>query len=271
MSTRDRPCSSNEKTMGGIPHGLCRSRDARQLTRRQRLSGSTPEQEEILAVSDRFAQAEFWPLQQRMDDEEWWPPEAMPALARMGFLGVTAPTQLGGAGGDFFTSGLITQGLARWNPAIALSYVAHENLCLNNIARNGSDEIRTRFLPRLCDGSAIGALGTHRAGRRLRRARIDEHDGAARRRPLRAQRSQALHHQRSGRRRRAGLCQDRQVAGRQGHLGLHRRTRHGRLRGRPEARQDGLSRQHHGRAGVRRLPRARREPRRRQKMPASPS
>ncbi len=124
----------------------------------------TAEQEEILAVSDRFAQAELWPLQQRMDDEEWWPPEAMPALARMGFLGVTAPTQLGGAGGDFFTSGLITQGLARWNPAIALSYVAHENLCLNNIARNGSDEIRTRFLPRLCDGSAIGALALTEPG-----------------------------------------------------------------------------------------------------------
>jgi isovaleryl-CoA dehydrogenase len=122
------------------------------------------EQEEILSTSDRFAQAEFWPLQQRMDDEEWWPPQAMPALARMGFLGVTAPTQLGGAGGDFFTSGLITQGLARWNPAVALSYVAHENLCLNNIARNGSDEIRTRFLPRLCDGSAIGALGLTEPG-----------------------------------------------------------------------------------------------------------
>jgi isovaleryl-CoA dehydrogenase len=122
------------------------------------------EQEDILAVSDRFAETEFWPLQQRMDDEEWWPPEAMPALARMGFLGVTAPTQLGGAGGDFFTSGLITQGLARWNPAIALSYVAHENLCLNNIARNGSDEIRTRFLPRLCDGTAIGALGLTEPG-----------------------------------------------------------------------------------------------------------
>jgi isovaleryl-CoA dehydrogenase len=122
------------------------------------------EQEEILSTSDRFARDEFWPLQQRMDDEEWWPPQAMPALARMGFLGVTAPTQLGGAGGDFFTSGLITQGLARWNPAIALSYVAHENLCLNNIARNGSDEIRTRFLPRLCDGSAIGALGLTEPG-----------------------------------------------------------------------------------------------------------
>lgn len=122
------------------------------------------DQQEILDTADGFARDEFWPLQQRMDDEEWWPPQAMPALAGMGFLGVTAPTQLGGAGGDFFTSGLITLGLARWNPAIALSYAAHENLCLNNIARNGSDDIRTRYLPRLCDGSAIGALGLTEPG-----------------------------------------------------------------------------------------------------------
>lgn len=124
----------------------------------------TPEQDEILDQADRFAEKELFPLQQKMDDEEWWPPGAMPALARMGFLGVTVPVELGGAGSDFFTSGLITQGLARWNPAIALSYVAHENLCVNNITRNGSDDIRKRFLPKLCDGSAIGALGLTEPG-----------------------------------------------------------------------------------------------------------
>jgi isovaleryl-CoA dehydrogenase len=86
-----------------------------------------PEHEEILDLASRFARDELWPLQARMDEEEWWPPQAMPALARMGFLGVTVPPELGGAGGDFFASGLITQGLARFNPAVALSYVAHEN------------------------------------------------------------------------------------------------------------------------------------------------
>ncbi|MGE3969045.1 MAG: acyl-CoA dehydrogenase family protein [Dongiaceae bacterium] len=124
----------------------------------------SPEQEEILEQADRFAEEAFFPLQQKMDDEEWWPPQTMPELARMGFLGVTVPPELGGAGSDFFTSGLITQGLARRNPSIALSYVAHENLCANNIARNGSDDVRRRYLPRLCDGSAIGALGLTEPG-----------------------------------------------------------------------------------------------------------
>lgn len=123
-----------------------------------------PDQEEVLDQASRFAQREFWPLQQKMDDEEWWPPDAMPALARMGFLGVTVEPELGGAGSDFFTSGLILQGVSRWNPAIALSYVAHENLCLNNIARNAGADIRKRYLPRLCDGSAVGALGLTEPG-----------------------------------------------------------------------------------------------------------
>ena len=64
----------------------------------------------------------------------------------------------------FLTSALITQGLARWNHSLALSYVAHENLCLNNIARNASETLKQRYLPGLCDGSAIGALGLTEPG-----------------------------------------------------------------------------------------------------------
>ena len=117
------------------------------------------EQREILEQADNYARNELLPLQQRMDNEEWWPPHVMPALGRMGYLGVTVAPEFGGSGGDFFTTGLITQAFARWNPAISLSYAVHENLCLNNIYRNGNDDIRRRYMPRMCDGSAIGALG----------------------------------------------------------------------------------------------------------------
>lgn len=126
--------------------------------------GLTPEQLAVLDEADRFAAAELHPLQTRMDNEEWWPPHVMPRLGEMGFLGVTADPAHGGAGSDFFTSGLITQGLARWNPAVALSYVAHENLCLNNIARNANETLRARYLPGLCRGTAIGALGLTEPG-----------------------------------------------------------------------------------------------------------
>lgn len=124
----------------------------------------TPDQQQILDLASQFSRDELLPLQQRMDDEEWWPPEVMPKLAGIGFLGVTVPEGLGGSGSDFFTSGLITQGLARYNPAVALSYVAHENLCLNNIARNADEAVKQRFVPGLCDGTKIGALGLTEPG-----------------------------------------------------------------------------------------------------------
>ncbi|GGC52961.1 acyl-CoA dehydrogenase family protein [Chelatococcus reniformis] len=124
----------------------------------------TEEQREVLEQVSRFGEAELLPLQQRMDDEEWWPPHVMPALAGMGLLGVTAPAAYGGLDGDFFTSGLIAQALSRWNHAVALSYVAHENLCLNNIVRHASDELKHRYVPGMCDGSRIGALGLTEPG-----------------------------------------------------------------------------------------------------------
>jgi isovaleryl-CoA dehydrogenase len=124
----------------------------------------TAGQQEILDQVDRFAAKSLHPLQIRMDNEAWWPEHVMPLLGTMGFLGVTAPASYGGAASDVFTCGLITQGIARWNHAIALSYVAHENLCLNNIARNASDALKARYLPDLCSGAAIGALGLTEPG-----------------------------------------------------------------------------------------------------------
>ena len=122
------------------------------------------EQAEILEQADAFARHELWPLQKKMDDEEWWPPQLMPALGKMGFLGVTVGPEYGGAGSDFMIAGLIAQGFARWNHAAALSYVAHDNLCLNNIARNASEELKRKYLPGLCDGSLVGALALTEPG-----------------------------------------------------------------------------------------------------------
>ncbi|MDB5577823.1 MAG: isovaleryl-CoA dehydrogenase [Bradyrhizobium sp.] len=122
------------------------------------------EHEGILDAADRFARAELYPLAQRMDDEEWWPDAAFRGLGRHGYLGVTAPEQYGGAGSDIFSSGLIAQAFARWNHALALSWVVHENLCLNNIDANADEEQRARFLPKLCSGEWIGALGLTEPG-----------------------------------------------------------------------------------------------------------
>jgi len=124
----------------------------------------TPEQQATLDLADRFARAELAPLAARMDDEEWWPPEVFPKLGRAGLLGVTIPESEGGPGLDLFASALILQGIARWNQAVALSWLAHENLCVNNVLRHGTREQRRRFLPGLADGTKVGALALTEPG-----------------------------------------------------------------------------------------------------------
>ena len=122
------------------------------------------DQQAMLDEADRFARNEFYPLANRMDEEEWWPEEIFAAIGEAGYFGLTVPEEYGGQGLDLFTSGLVGQAFARWNYALALSWIAHENLCLNNIYRNANEEQRARYLPGLCQGRKTGALGLTEPG-----------------------------------------------------------------------------------------------------------
>lgn len=124
----------------------------------------TPDQQIILDEADKFSRKELFPLAPRMDDEEWWPPGVFEKIGAQGYCGITVPEEYGGTGLDFFTSGLVCQAMARWNYALSLSWIAHENLCLNNIYRNANEDQRRKYLPDLCSGKAVGALGLTEPG-----------------------------------------------------------------------------------------------------------
>ena len=130
----------------------------------QRFSGLSNDEQNVLDDADRFARQELYPLSQKMDNEEWWPDQAFPLIGKTGYFGITVPEEHGGAGLDMFTSGLVLQGFSRWNHALALSWVAHENLCLQNIYRNANDEQRRRYVPGLVSGKTVGALGLTEPG-----------------------------------------------------------------------------------------------------------
>ena len=122
------------------------------------------DQRQMLDEADKFARNELYPLAVRMDNEEWWPDQAFPMIGDAGYFGLTVPEEYGGQGLDFFTSGLVAQAFGRWNYAMALSWIAHENLCLNNIYRNANEDQRRRYVPGLCSGKKIGALGLTEPG-----------------------------------------------------------------------------------------------------------
>ena len=122
------------------------------------------DQQTILDEADKFSRNELYPLAERMDRDEWWPEGVFEKIGAQGYLGITVPEEFGGSGLDFFTSGLVCQAMARWNYALSLSWIAHENLCLNNIYRNANDDLRRKYLPDLCSGKAVGALGLTEPG-----------------------------------------------------------------------------------------------------------
>lgn len=130
----------------------------------QAFTGLSTDEMDILAQADRFAQKELYPLAQRMDDEEWWPEDVFKKIGETGYFGVTAPESYGGSGMDVFTSGLILQAFSRWNHALGLAWVAHENLCLHNILRNANEAQKKKYLPGLCKGTLTGALGLTEPG-----------------------------------------------------------------------------------------------------------
>lgn len=124
----------------------------------------TQDQQNLIDLADRFARQEMYPLAQKMDDEEWWPEHIFAKFSEGGFLGVTLPETYGGAGMSMLDAGVILQAFARWNHALALSWVAHDNLCANNLQNNGSEFIRSKYLPKMCKGEWIGCLGLTEPG-----------------------------------------------------------------------------------------------------------
>lgn len=124
----------------------------------------TSEQQILLNHSDKFAKEQLYPLARKMDDEEWWPTDIMPMMGELGLLGVTVSPEYGGVGLDMLSAGLVCQAFSRWNHALALAWVAHDNLCANNIDNNGSDYLRKKYLPGLCSGQLIGCLGLTEPG-----------------------------------------------------------------------------------------------------------
>lgn len=120
--------------------------------------------QEIYDQAYRFSQERLYPLFAKMDDEDWYPPHLMQELADAGYLGITAPPELGGAGLDLFASGMVGEAMCYWNLNANAIWGPHENLCLNNLLRNGSEEQKQRYIPALCRAELIGALALTEPG-----------------------------------------------------------------------------------------------------------
>jgi len=70
-------------------------------------------------------------------------------MGALGLLGITAKSEYGGSDGGYLDHCIIMEELSRASGAIGLSYGAHSNLCVNQIARNGTEEQKMQYLPKV--------------------------------------------------------------------------------------------------------------------------
>ncbi len=105
-----------------------------------------------------FADREIAPRAATIDDTNEFPRDLWPKLGQLDLLGITAPEEYGGAGLGYLAHVVAMEELSRGSASVGLSYGAHSNLCVNQICRNGNEEQRNRYLPRLISGEHVGAL-----------------------------------------------------------------------------------------------------------------
>jgi len=116
------------------------------------------DQREIQALAREFAQAEIEPKAAEWDRAHGFPRELFGKLAELGFMGVCIPEDLGGAGADFLSYILVLEELSRADAGVGVTVAVHTSAVTLPILGFGSEEQRSRFVPPLAGGEAIGAF-----------------------------------------------------------------------------------------------------------------
>ena len=77
----------------------------------------------------------------------------------LGLLGLTAPSEYGGAEMDCTAVAIVNEELSYSDPGLCLSFLAHDQLFVNNLVHSGSESQKDRILSKVCSGEWVGCLG----------------------------------------------------------------------------------------------------------------
>ena len=111
-----------------------------------------------------FVSDELAPRAAEIDKTDQFPMDMWKKFGDMGLLGITVEEEYGGAGMGYLEHAIAMEEISRASASVGLSYGAHSNLCVNQIRRNGTEEQKQRYLPKLISGDHVGALAMSEPG-----------------------------------------------------------------------------------------------------------
>ena len=105
-----------------------------------------------------FVKNEIEPQAAEFDKKEEFNLPLFRKLGEMGLLGITVPEEYGGSGMDALSAVIVHEEMSFSDPGFCLAYLAHSMLIVNNLAVNGSEEQKKKYLPGLCSGELVGCM-----------------------------------------------------------------------------------------------------------------
>jgi alkylation response protein AidB-like acyl-CoA dehydrogenase len=115
------------------------------------------EQREIVAMIRKFTDEQILPQAAHFDHEDEFPDAIVEQMKELGLFGVTIPEEYGGMGLDLTTYAMIVEELSRgW---ISISGIINTHFIGSYLlGKFGSDEQKTRLLPRMATGEVRAAF-----------------------------------------------------------------------------------------------------------------
>ncbi len=105
-----------------------------------------------------FSANEIAPIANQIDKDNEFPRNLWNRMGDMGMHGITVEEEYGGSGLGYLEHTVAIEEVSRASASVGLSYGAHSNLCVNQIRRNGTEDQKKRYLPKLISGEHVGSL-----------------------------------------------------------------------------------------------------------------
>ncbi len=119
----------------------------------------TEEHKLVRASVREFVKKEVSPIIEDYAQRAEFPKQLVKGLGEIGAFGPTIPTQYGGGGMDYISYGLIMQEVERGDSGIRSTASVQGSLVMYPIYAYGSEEQRTKYLPKLATGEWMGCFG----------------------------------------------------------------------------------------------------------------